>query len=616
MHRVVESTTKELLDTNPALFIARSIRKDWSPFTVVLRCLFSSAPALSSSAAMAALSGLSTTLQPAASLAIHTWSDLHRRQQRVVSAIGEAERRILHITQKLERLGWQNPHSSAKVEGPEWVALQQRQQKLLQAICAVRERVEAAGHRLGLTSAPHTESVAAPQLAKKVPSHFNNVQLRTLIREAAAPASAATSRSTPLYPLNKLLVLVMVRDLQRFIASGGNSGQDEATILAAKSAATSSASAANAAAASSSSTEEDLSGLSLAQLLVRLVHRLCCIDLSPAGVAQMLAEGPKLAVLSLQIDKDTRLILNEEPYVLGADNLKPSAAFTTSSQAFHAKQSRSWFSSGVSPFAHFQFTRDPKKLREAERVPCSRCGKPSSLYCPFCLLPTLSPSLAIPSLQLPMHVDIIHHVGENVKKSTSIHACILAPDSARLLEFPRDLPEGGYDHTSTVLLYPTPDAVYLDDPSLDVLRIRRVLVIESTWSKSDIVSSHPSLSALRKVKIRERESTFWRYQELGRHFLSTLEAIYWVQKEFEERKRKVEGSTAAAAASAAPVQSIDDLLYLYAFQHSRITDRYKTGNNVPRSWSGGIVGANAPMGAGADKGRKATEGKEQEETDN
>lgn len=547
----------------------------------------------------------------------------------MVSAIGEVERRILHITQKLERMGWQNPHKSGpKMEGPEWVALNQRQQKLLQAICAVRERVEAAGHRLGLTSAPHSESVAAPQLARKVPSHFNNVQLRTLLREAAAPASASSSsRATPLYPLNKLLVLVMVRDLQRFISSGGNSGNDEATILAAKSAAASSAagaaasssSSAIATAASASSDEEDLSGLSLAQLLTRLVHRLCCIDLQPEGVAQLLAEGPKLAVLSLQIDKDTRLILNEEPYVLGADNLAPSAAFTTSSQAFHAKQSRSWFSSGVSPFASFQFTRDPKQLGDAERVPCRRCQKPSSLYCPFCLLPTLPPSLAIPPVHLPMSVDIIHHVGENVKKSTSIHACILAPDSARLLEFPRDLPERGYDSSSTVLLYPTPDAVYLDDPSLDVLRIRRVLVIESTWAKSDVVSSHPALSSLRKVKIRERESTFWRYQELGRHFLSTLEAIYWVQKEYEERRKLVEGgaasssaapSASAAASASAPAHSIDDLMYFYAFQHARITDRYKTGNNVPRSWSGGVVGANAPMGAG---GRKAAEGKEQEE---
>ena len=494
-----------------------------------------------------------------------------------------------------------------------------RQQALLQGICAVRERIKAAGHQLGLTSAPHTESVAAPQLARKVPSHLNNMQLRALLCEAGASDGI---NATPLYPLSKLLVLVIVRDLQRFISSGANCGHDESTALAAKAntgAAAAAAASAFATSISPSSAEDDLSTLSLAALLHRLVRRVCCIDLSAASVAQMLLDGPRLATLSLQVDKETRVILNEEPYDLspGVDNLAPSAAFTQSSQAFHAKQSRSWFASGVSPFAHFQFTRPPAGLGEAERVLCPQCQKPSALYCPYCLLPTLPPALQIPPVRLPMHVDIIHHVGENVKKSTSIHGCILAPDFCRFLEFPADLPPGGYDPASTVLLYPTPDAVFLDDPRVDLLSVKRVLVIESTWSKSDVVSSHPALAKLRRVKIRERESTFWRYQELGRHFLSTLEAIYYICKEFQQRAAALEKEKAAASGAASAVAAssssasstsslsasassssshpllsalpIDDLLYFYAFQHSRITDRYRSGENVPRSWSGGIA---------------------------
>jgi hypothetical protein len=182
----------------------------------------------------------------------------------------------------------------------------------------------------------------------------------------------------------------------------------------------------------------------------------------------------------------------------------------------------------------------------------------------------------------------LHHVGENVKKSTSIHACILSPSCCRFLEHPRDLPPGGYDPSQTVLLYPTPDAVFLDDPRIDILSIRRVLVIESTWTKSDVVMSHPQLRGLRHVKIRSRESTFWRYQELGRHFLSTLEAIYWIQREFMQRQAAVTG-TGMAPSSDAAGSSIDDLLYFYAFQHGIIQERYKGGENVPRSWSGGTV---------------------------
>jgi hypothetical protein len=58
----------------------------------------------------AAQSGLSHATAVSAALATSTWSDLHRRQQRLVSGLGEAERRIAVVTAKLEGLGWNNPN--------------------------------------------------------------------------------------------------------------------------------------------------------------------------------------------------------------------------------------------------------------------------------------------------------------------------------------------------------------------------------------------------------------------------------------------------------------------------------------------------------------------------
>lgn len=58
----------------------------------------------------AAQSGLSHSTAVSAALATSTWSDLHRRQQRLVSGLGEAERRIAIVTAKLEGLGWANPN--------------------------------------------------------------------------------------------------------------------------------------------------------------------------------------------------------------------------------------------------------------------------------------------------------------------------------------------------------------------------------------------------------------------------------------------------------------------------------------------------------------------------
>jgi hypothetical protein len=555
------------------------------------------------------------------------------------------------------------------------------------SICATRDRFRRAGHALGLFhSAPLEEATAAPQLNRRVPSHFNNQQLRALLQRETDDASE--SSPPPLYPLSKLLVMIAVRDLQRFISSHAHRGLDEASVLATKeksasppvavaataagmdstsaassarsAAAASSSAVATAAAASSAPTSsppsataaaaahlsqqtppeafvplpsllassEDLSSLSLEAMLARLLWRVCRVRLPTppeehaALYAHILREGIALAAMSLQLDKDSRALLNEELYVLPPscstaaatpaaaapvtaasaaasaeslpDNLKHSAAVSASCAAFHARQARSWFGAGKSPFADFRFSKPPALLRAAKRVPCPRCQRPASLYCAFCLVPTLSPELTIPPLSLPVQVDIIHHVGENVKKSTSIHACILAPDHARFLEHPAELPAEGYDPATTLLLYPTADAVHLDDVRcIDARAVRRVLVIESTWGKSDAVASHPALAHLRRVKIRSRESTFWRYQELGRHFLATLEAIYWLCKEIEQRRReadRAEGRAddeASASEAASSSSRIDDLMYLYAFQHGVITERYKTDANVPRSWSGG-----------------------------
>jgi len=565
-----------------------------------------------------------------------TWSDVRRRQQRVLSAASVALERAQKLEDVLEqRLGWTGRVKPNTVQGAEWTALAARQQLLLQRICVTRERFKRVGYSLGFSSAPHEEAVAAPQLRRRVPSHFNNQQLRALLQLEPSGGIGPNGQVEPaMYPLSKLLLLVAVRDLQRFISSGANRGADESSILAAKekekagadsttaatassTAAVSSSAAASAAAASPSpspspypaelsqqnapesfiplpslvSSEEDLSALSLAQLLQRLLWRICRVRIEgEPALAHAIREGSAMAAMSLQLDKDSRALFNEEPYVLPAadatvmpDNVTLSAAVNAARATFHARQARSWFGEGKSPFADFNFSKPPTNLSQARRVPCSQCSRPASLYCAFCLVPTLPKELQIRPVKLPVQVDIIHHVGENVKKSTSIHACILSPEHARFLEHPRDLPAEGYDPASTLLLYPTADAVHLDDARcIDARAVRRVIVIESTWGKSDAVAAHPLLANIRRVKIRQRESTFWRYQELGRHFLATLEAIFWLCKEIQQRRDEVAGGDGEAS-------NLDDLMYFYAYQHGIITDRYKNNTNAPRSWSGGAT---------------------------
>ena len=138
---------------------------------------------------------------------------------------------------------------------------------------------------------------------------------------------------------------------------------------------------------------------------------LCALSLDIITTTRILAEGQKLLVLSNSIDTDSRMILQDEQYLVNSNgkhnNLVHSPALVASLDAFHSKQSRSWFASGISPFTAFKFTRPPSLLASTERTPCPKCRKPCSLYCSACLVPTLPEELQIPEVKLPLHVDML-----------------------------------------------------------------------------------------------------------------------------------------------------------------------------------------------------------------
>ena len=72
-------------------------------------------------------------------------------------------------------------------------------------------------------------------------------------------------------------------------------------------------------------------------------------------------------------------------------------------------------------------------------------------------------------------------------------------------------------------------------------------MLRSTWQKGLAVASHPNLARLPRVRIRNRESTFWRYQELGNQFLATIEAIYYCCADFYSRLQQQKADKLAHA---------------------------------------------------------------------
>jgi len=232
---------------------------------------------------------------------------------------------------------------------------------------------------------------------------------------------------------------------------------------------------------------------------------------------------------------------------------------------------------GVNPFAGYKFgIPDIAWLDYLPRTACTRCNKMFHLYCPNCR------QLCLPSLELvqehtktkfegdatklkhamaayeylkelhekpvvlPANIQLVYHPQEKVSKSTGLHGCVLAPSQCQLIRFPDEIPAEGFDEKSTVVLFPTADSKYLDDPEIDVNSIQNVVVVEATWQKAGNVLRHPAIARLRKIRLKERVTTFWRHQELGNQFLATLEAMYYVCVELYERQ-KFEGYSTPVA---------------------------------------------------------------------
>lgn len=84
----------------------------------------------------------------------------------------------------------------------------------------------------------------------------------------------------------------------------------------------------------------------------------------------------------------------------------------------------------------------------------------------------------LPTLILPVSLTIAFSPKLPPNASTSLASCIIAPNNVRVRYYPKELNQNEFDENETVLLWPSDDAVYLDE--LDVTKISHIVVIESS----------------------------------------------------------------------------------------------------------------------------------------
>ncbi|CAG8483869.1 7281_t:CDS:2 [Scutellospora calospora] len=211
-----------------------------------------------------------------------------------------------------------------------------------------------------------------------------------------------------------------------------------------------------------------------------------------------------------------------------------------------------------SPFDNLKISSTEILEKITERTPCPKCDKPVKYFCYWCYIFVGCDSKEIPRVKLPIKIDvwdftffIIKFLGQKVLlvcgeiscfelikhnkeldgKSTVAHAKVIAPDDVEIISY-LQMPKIK-DPDRVLLLYPSPDSKTLQE--IPRSSFDKLLIVDGTWRQaSNMAKTNPELKNIRKVTIKPQKTLFWRYQNKDENHLSTIEALYYFLKEYNE----------------------------------------------------------------------------------
>ena len=166
------------------------------------------------------------------------------------------------------------------------------------------------------------------------------------------------------------------------------------------------------------------------------------------------------------------------------------------------------------------------------KSPCPKCGAKKKYFCEKCTAVVGGQSL-IPAVRLPLEIAVIRDERENKAKSTATHAALVSPDVTIFTypELPSAMGDDAASAEESVLLFPSATSVEVE--ALDWRKVKRVLLIDSTWITCNQMLRDTRLKRLRHMRIRDEQTTFWRYHHHGETCLSTIECIYHTLRQYQ-----------------------------------------------------------------------------------
>ncbi|KAJ8271681.1 hypothetical protein COCON_G00105400 [Conger conger] len=226
------------------------------------------------------------------------------------------------------------------------------------------------------------------------------------------------------------------------------------------------------------------------------------------------------------------------------------------------------------------------------RLKCPKCSGSRMFYCYTCFSLVGVAQQEIPTIKLPVKIDIIKHPNETDGKSTAVHAKLIAPDDVTIYTYPC-IPEYESEKHNVVLVFPGPGSITIEEMSEQLLKrtvcplkepcpkrqkvdkdsketqsaeseqstpLQRVIFIDSTWNQTNKIITDERLQALLQVELKTRKTCFWRHQKGSPDtYLATIEAIYYFLKDYHVQclSQQYQGE-------------YDNLLFFYSYLHQLI----------------------------------------------
>jgi len=274
------------------------------------------------------------------------------------------------------------------------------------------------------------------------------------------------------------------------------------------------------------------------------------------------------------------------------------------------------------PFQGLKISPTHDVNQQTSREACTKCFKSRKFFCYTCYLPVNSLKHVVPTVQLPIKIDIVKHAREVEGKSTAVHAAIIARDDVKMYIYP-NIPD--YTKQKALLVFPGKGSKTLPDiladvtsstlPNLtDSLQLNdcdsatdnhaekttsqdgkstnsfgvdkspnrtlesttankenqqlfpydKIVFIDSTWNQCSGMVKHPSLVGLPRVIISSRSTIFWRYQKgKPKEYLATIEAIYYFLVDYHQ-----------IILQEAYHGEYDNILFFFKFMYEKIHELY------------------------------------------